>query len=87
VLIGPECSPARIEMPLERAQTDCMRTESANVDEAARIAAPRDLRHERRHRRGIPPTADDMGEASFPASDPPATWTWDPDGRPPLRSA
>jgi hypothetical protein len=24
------------------------------------------------------PTVDEMGEASFPASDPPATWTWDP---------
>jgi hypothetical protein len=24
-----------------------------------------------------PPTVDDMGEWSFPASDPPATWTWD----------
>jgi hypothetical protein len=23
------------------------------------------------------PTVDDMGEWSFPASDPPATWTWD----------
>jgi hypothetical protein len=30
------------------------------------------------------PTADDeTGEASFPASDPPATWTWDVAGRPP----
>lgn len=25
------------------------------------------------------PTVDDMGEWSFPASDPPATWTWDID--------
>jgi|tagenome__1003787_1003787.scaffolds.fasta_scaffold13899543_1 hypothetical protein len=24
------------------------------------------------------PTVDDMGAWSFPASDPPATWTWDP---------
>ena len=24
------------------------------------------------------PTVDEMGEGSFPASDPPATWTWDP---------
>jgi hypothetical protein len=23
------------------------------------------------------PTVDDMGEWSFPASDPPATWTWE----------
>lgn len=23
-------------------------------------------------------TAEEMGNASFPASDPPATWTWDP---------
>jgi hypothetical protein len=23
-------------------------------------------------------SAEDMGAASFPASDPPATWTWDP---------
>jgi hypothetical protein len=25
-----------------------------------------------------PPSVDDVGEASFPASDPPAVWTWDP---------
>jgi hypothetical protein len=25
-----------------------------------------------------PPSVDDMGEASFPASDAPAVWTWDP---------
>ena len=24
------------------------------------------------------PSVDDMGEASFPASDAPAVWTWDP---------
>lgn len=24
------------------------------------------------------PTAEQMGEWSFPASDPPAVWTWDP---------
>ena len=24
------------------------------------------------------PTVDQMGEWSFPASDPPAVWTWDP---------
>ena len=23
-------------------------------------------------------SVDDIGEASFPASDPPAVWTWDP---------
>ena len=27
--------------------------------------------------------SDDTGEASFPASDPPASWTWDVAGRPP----
>jgi hypothetical protein len=27
------------------------------------------------------PSVDDMGEASFPASDPPAVWTWDPPPR------
>ena len=26
----------------------------------------------------VRPSVDDMGEASFPASDPPAVWTWDP---------
>jgi len=25
-----------------------------------------------------PPSVDDMGEASFPASDAPAVWNWDP---------
>jgi hypothetical protein len=24
------------------------------------------------------PTVEEMGEWSFPASDPPATWTWEP---------
>jgi hypothetical protein len=28
------------------------------------------------------PSVDEMGEASFPASDPPAVWTWDPPPRP-----
>lgn len=27
---------------------------------------------------------DDMGEASFPASDPPAVWTWDVAPAPPV---
>jgi hypothetical protein len=31
------------------------------------------------------PTVDEMGEWSFPASDPPATWTWDVE-RPPRDS-
>jgi hypothetical protein len=26
---------------------------------------------------------DEVGEASFPASDPPSSWTWDIAGRPP----
>jgi hypothetical protein len=25
-------------------------------------------------------SAEEMGASSFPASDPPATWTWDPGG-------
>jgi hypothetical protein len=29
------------------------------------------------------PTTDEVGEASFPASDPPSSWTWDVAGRPP----
>lgn len=28
------------------------------------------------------PSGDEVGEASFPASDPPAVWTWDPPPRP-----
>jgi hypothetical protein len=28
--------------------------------------------------RSLRPTVDQMGEWSFPASDPPATWTWEP---------
>jgi hypothetical protein len=27
------------------------------------------------------PTVDDLSEWSFPASDPPATWTWDVEAR------
>jgi hypothetical protein len=29
------------------------------------------------------PTTEEVGEASFPASDPPSSWTWDVAGRPP----
>lgn len=29
------------------------------------------------------PAIDETGEASFPASDPPSSWTWDVAGRPP----
>jgi hypothetical protein len=29
------------------------------------------------------PTIDETGKASFPASDPPSSWTWDIAGRPP----
>lgn len=50
-----------------------MSTEPSDVD-------PRD------ERRRAPRIVDLMGESSFPASDPPATWTWDPGGRPPRRS-
>jgi hypothetical protein len=32
---------------------------------------------------GAGPAIDETGEASFPASDPPACWTWDIAGRPP----
>ena len=38
-----------------------------------RTAVPAD-----RPRPGHVVTAEEMGNASFPASDPPATWTWDP---------
>ena len=33
--------------------------------------------------RGDVEATEEMGEASFPASDPPASWTWDVAGRPP----
>jgi hypothetical protein len=29
------------------------------------------------------PATDEVGEASFPASGPPSSWTWDIAGRPP----
>jgi hypothetical protein len=29
------------------------------------------------------PDTDEVGKASFPASDPPSSWTWDIAGRPP----
>jgi hypothetical protein len=32
------------------------------------------------------PTVDDMGEWSFPPSDPPVTWTWDVEP-PPVKAA
>jgi hypothetical protein len=31
-----------------------------------------------------PPTVDELGEASFPASDPPPAWTWEIE--PPVRN-
>jgi hypothetical protein len=44
-------------------------------DEAHRPAARDDDAAVRR------PTVDEMSEWSFPASDPPATWTWEPRAR------
>jgi nucleotide-binding universal stress UspA family protein len=41
---------------------------------------------ETRHSTSARPSVDDMSEWSFPASDPPATWTWDVD-RPPVADA
>jgi hypothetical protein len=41
------------------------------------VANERPIRGLSRH-----PTVDDMSEWSFPASDPPATWTWDPPATP-----
>ena len=51
---------------LERCSADITPPEPAL--ENARSDAPRSGR----------PTVDEMSEWSFPASDPPATWTWDP---------
>ena len=31
------------------------------------------------------PSVDEVGEASFPASDPPAVWTWDVEPAPELK--
>lgn len=31
--------------------------------------------------RGLKPSVDELGEASFPASDPPQAWTWEVPGR------
>lgn len=49
-----------------------MREEPADLDRAARS---NDLRED--ERTSTRPTVEEMGEWSFPASDPPATWTWD----------
>ena len=51
-----------------------MRNESPDPDGLARAASEGPVPRP-------PPTlpsVDDVGEASFPASDPPAVWTWDP---------
>jgi hypothetical protein len=45
-------------------------------------AADRRLRPERATPappRAATPTVEEMGESSFPASDPPPSWTWDPE--------
>lgn len=55
-------------MPEEKPDPD----HTAPVEAGERVPAPPVAR----------PSVDDMGEASFPASDPPAVWTWDPP-RPP----
>ena len=46
------------------------------IDRIARSDLPA-----RKHE-GHRPSVDDTSEWSFPASDPPATWTWDVDERP-----
>ncbi|UGS34494.1 hypothetical protein [Capillimicrobium parvum] len=33
--------------------------------------------------RPLRPTVDELGEASFPASDPPPSWIWEPPRTPP----
>jgi hypothetical protein len=60
-----------------------MGSEPPDIHQAAPIAGASVLVDEGSLRSRIASTADQTGEASFPASDPPATWTWDPDGRPP----
>ena len=49
-----------------------MREDREDLDRAAR---PNDHRED--ERTATRPPVDEMGEWSFPASDPPATWTWD----------
>jgi hypothetical protein len=55
--------------PMQRKSADEIEpAPTAPVDEAAIPAGP---------------TTDEVGEASFPASDSPSSWTWDVAGRPP----
>ena len=49
-----------------------------SVDTDPQVDTVEDAAHGKPER----PGPDEMGEWSFPASDPPATWTWDPVRKP-----
>ena len=64
---------ALIVRPGARRETDHMPEQTPDLVPVAPVVAE-DLMPDPA---SAPPSGDDMGEASFPASDPPAVWTWD----------
>jgi hypothetical protein len=77
VEIAGRCSPRRIADLLTGSHTDGMANPPA--DDVERVPIPTTPTRPTDDAR---PTVDQMSEWSFPASDPPATWTWDVE-RPP----
>ena len=74
----PLCTVAPIVRPGLKRETGHMPEQTPDLVPVAPVVAGELVPDPRSTHR----TVDDMGEASFPASDPPAVWTWDPP-RPP----
>ena len=65
---------ALIVLPGPKGETGRMLEEKPDPDPVAAAVAEEHVLVPSTRR----PSVDDMSEASFPASDPPAVWTWDP---------
>lgn len=73
------CSLENIAAETAEQHTHPMRTPAAHHAEPAAITPVSETSTQIRTPCDDRPTVDEMSEWSFPASDPPATWTWDVD--------